>query len=90
MSSQKPLQSPNLSCLRQTRLETQNQDQSYKRRLDERLVSKFIKSKQGKAMFAFSDGSVVNGPFGAGGCAVSIVPLDPSQSGSIIESVPVG
>ena len=38
---------------------------------------------------AFSDGSVIDGPFGAGGCAVSIIPKEESAS-TITKAAPVG
>ena len=41
-----------------------------------KVVDDFVQSQKGKATMAFTDGSVMNGPYGSGGCAVSIIPKD--------------
>ena len=54
-----------------------------------KVVEDFVKAQEGKAILAFTDGSVVNGPYGAGGCAVSIIPKDDLES-TIKRGKPVG
>ena len=54
-----------------------------------KVVEDFVKAQKGKAILAFTDGSVVNGPYGAGGCAVSIIPKDDLES-TIKRGKPVG
>ena len=49
----------------------------------------FIQSQKGKATMAFTDGSVMNGPYGSGGCAVSIIPKDDSER-TVKRGRPVG
>ena len=49
----------------------------------------FVKAQEGKAILAFTDGSVVNGPYGAGGCAVSIIPRDDPER-TVKRGKPVG
>ena len=70
------------------KLETNSRNEAQKR-LGREIVKRFLQSKRGIATVAFSDGSVIDGPFGAGGCAVSIIPKEESAS-TITKAAPVG
>ena len=54
-----------------------------------KVVDDFVQSQKGKATMAFTDGSVMNGPYGSGGCAVSIIPKDDPER-TVKRGRPVG
>ena len=54
-----------------------------------KVVDDFVQSQKGKATIAFTDGSVMNEPYGSGGCAVSIIPKDDPER-TVKRGRPVG
>lgn len=51
-------------------------------------VQTFLKSHQGRSVVVFTDGSVINGPYGAGACASLLLPLKDEEL--ITQSIAVG
>ena len=51
-------------------------------------VQTFLQSHQGRSVVVFTDGSVINGPYGAGACASLLLPL--KDEDLITQSIAVG
>ena len=55
-----------------------------------RVVEEFIHSHKGTDVMIFTDGSVANGPYGSGACAILLLPLESSENETFKDAVPVG
>ena len=53
-------------------------------------VEAFLQSHLGKDVIIFTDGSVANGPYGAGACAIHLIPLEPNELNPTTRASPVG